>query len=166
MSAPRFTRPHRDIGFWLVQGPGWVMLAYLIYAQGIPAFDYQLGVQMGTQESAQEITQVGVAFFYGFAFGDVVVYIPMLAIGLYCHWRRGREMPGWSRGLLLAALGITVYWPVVSLATVSAARGAPGWQLSNETAYWIVLPVIALWGVIALWRVADTRHGDADVSLK
>jgi len=34
----------RDFGFWSVQIPGWLLLAYLVYAQAIPAFDYQLGV--------------------------------------------------------------------------------------------------------------------------
>lgn len=48
--------------FWSLQGPGWVLLLYLVYAQAIPAFDYDLGVAMGTQESAARITEVGVAF--------------------------------------------------------------------------------------------------------
>jgi len=74
-------------GFWAVQGPGWVLVLYLIYAQAIPAFDYQLGVGMGTQESAEAITEVGTAFWYGFAFGDLVIYIPLLFAGLVGHWR-------------------------------------------------------------------------------
>jgi hypothetical protein len=139
----------RGIGFWLLQGPGWLLLLYLIYAQGISAFDYQLGVAMGTQDPSETITEVGVAFWYGFAFGDVVTYIPLLAVGLVAHWVGQR----WSRILLGAALGITVYWPVVSLATVVAARGAEGWNLRSESSYWVVLPVIALWGAMGLWRV-------------
>jgi hypothetical protein len=35
------------------------LVLYLIYAQATPAFDYQLGVGMGTQESAEAITEVG-----------------------------------------------------------------------------------------------------------
>jgi hypothetical protein len=58
---------------WWLQIPGWLLLAYLAYAQAIPAFDYELGVRMGTQESAQKITEVGAAFWYGFAFSDLVV---------------------------------------------------------------------------------------------
>ena len=56
--------------------------------------------------------------------------------------------------LLGAALGITVYWPVLSLAAVVAARDAAGWSLPGETAYWIVLPPIALWAAWGLWRLA------------
>ena len=72
----------RGTGSWAIQLPGWLLLVYLVHAQAIPAFDYQLGVAMGTQEPASQISEVGVAFWYGFAFADLVVYIPLLALGL------------------------------------------------------------------------------------
>ena len=53
---------NRDLGFWMLQAPGWLLLSYLLYAQAIPAFDYELGIVMGTQEAAEQITEVGVAF--------------------------------------------------------------------------------------------------------
>jgi hypothetical protein len=53
----------RKASFWMLQVPGWLLLAYLVYAQGITAFGYQLGVQMGTQEPAETITEVGAAFW-------------------------------------------------------------------------------------------------------
>lgn len=56
----------RDINYWLLQIPGWLLLLYLIYAQAIPAFSYDLGVAMGTQESADQITEVGAAFLVWF----------------------------------------------------------------------------------------------------
>ena len=97
--------PNRDIGFWVLEGPGWLLAFYLIVAQAIPAFDYQLGVRMGTQESAAAITEVGTAFWYGFAFGDLVTYIPLLVAGLIGYWMNH----SWGRVVLGAALGITVY---------------------------------------------------------
>jgi len=141
---------NRSMGFWVLQGPGWLLLLYLVYAQAIPVFDYDLGVTMGTQEPAEQVTEVGVAYWYGFAFGDLAVYIPLLALGLIGH----AAMRRWARVALGAALGITAYWPVVSLAAVVAARDAPGWNLANETAYWTILPLIALWGVWGLWQLA------------
>ena len=105
---------------------------------------------MGTQESAEQISEVGAAFWYGFAFADLVVYIPLLGFGLIGYWQRRM----WGSVLLAAALGITVYWPVVCLAAVVAARDAAGWNLVDETPYWIVLPVISLWGVWGLWRLS------------
>ncbi len=138
-----------------LQGPGWLLLLYLVYAQAIPAFDYDLGISMGTQEPAEVVTEVGVAFWYGFAFGDLVVYIPLLALGLIGY---GLDR-NWGRVTLVAALGITVYWPVVCLSTIVAARGAPGWNLPDENAYWMVLPVISAWGAWALWRMVTEPGG-------
>ena len=147
---------NKGIGFWLLQGPGWLLFLYLVYAQAIPAFDYDLGVAMGTQESAEQITPVGVAFWYGFAFGDLVVYLPLLFLGLV-GYGLGRN---WGRVILAAALGITMYWPVVCLAAVVAARGATGWNLGNELTFWLVLPFITLWGAWGLWHIArETTYG-------
>lgn len=140
----------RDAGFWVIQVPGWLLLTYLVYAQAIPAFDYDLGVRMGTQEPAAQITQVGAAFWYGFAFADLVVYIPLLGAGLLGHWMGAR----WAGLVLGSALGITVYWPIVCLAAVERAHGAPGWNPADTTQYWIVLPIIVLWAGLGLWQLA------------
>ena len=67
-------------GFWVLQAPGWLLFVYLVYAQAIPAFDYQLGVAMGTQEPAARVSEVGVAFWWGFAFADLVAYLPLLGL--------------------------------------------------------------------------------------
>jgi hypothetical protein len=137
----------RDV-LW-VQVPGWLLLLYLVYAQVPAAFDYEIGVRMGTQEPAESITEVGAAFWYGFALADLLVYIPLLAAGLIGTWRDYR----WGRVLLGAALGITVYWPVVALVAAVDARDASGWVI-DETPYWIVLPVIVVWALLALFRIS------------
>ena len=139
----------RGLSFWAIQGPGWLLLIYLVYAQGLSAFSYQLGVAMGTQEPAEMITAVGAAFWYGFALGDLLTYIPLLFIGLIGHFR-GKV---WGRFTLAAALGITVYWPVVSLAALVDARGAAGWNITSELPYWIVCLLIAAWGAWGLWHI-------------
>jgi hypothetical protein len=147
----------RDFAIWTIQLPGWLLLAYLVYAQAIPAFNYELGVRMGTQEPAAKISAVGTAFWYGFAFADLVVYIPLLAAGLLGLLRDAR----WAHVVAASAFGITVYWPVVCLVAVVDARDAAGWHLTDEAAYWVVLPLIALWGLWGLWQLVATsgsRH--------
>jgi hypothetical protein len=126
---------------------------YPLYAQAIPGFDYELGVRMRTQESARQITVVGAAFRYGFACADLVAYIPLLGAGLMGHWL---DRPWW-RVVLGAALGITLYWPVVVLASAVDARDASGWDL-DETAYWIVLSGIAAWSLWGLIRIARPQR--------
>ena len=141
---------NRGRNFWALQIPGWLLLIYLIYAQGITAFGYDLGVAMGTQEPVETVTEVGAAFWYGFAFGDLLTYIPILLLGLIGHLRAKR----WGRIWMAAALGITVYWPVVCLATLVDARGASGWTIAEEAPYWFVLSLIATWGAWGLIAVS------------
>jgi len=142
----RSVKARRSASFWGIQIPGWLLLVYLVFAQGISALDYDIGVAMGTQEPVERITEVGAAFWYGFALGDVLTYIPILLAGLIGHIRGTR----WGSYLMAAALGITVYWPVVCLCSLVAARGASGWDIASETDYWTVLPAITVWGVCGL----------------
>jgi hypothetical protein len=144
------TSPRRGFWFFAVQGPGWFLLAYLTIAQGLTALSYDLGVSMGTQEPAEKITEVGTAFWYGFAFADLVFYIPLLLAGLIGHLR-GTQ---WGRVSLIAALGITVYWLVVCLAALVDARDAAGWNVGSEVPFWIVLTAIVVWGAVGLVAVA------------
>ena len=134
---------------WSIQIPGWILLGYLVLAQGVAAFNYDWGVAMGTQEPSAEITEVGAAFWYGFAFGDLVVYIPLLAAGLI----GGLRNKLWSPIALGAALGITAYWPIVCLAALVDARDAAGWDVASEAPYWVVCLLIGAWGLWGLWRL-------------
>ena len=63
----------------------------------------------------------------------------------------------WGRVLLAAALGITIYWPVACLATDFAARDIVSWNPANVEAFWIVLPLVALWGAWGLWYLMSKR---------
>lgn len=150
------TSPH-GTAWWFLQISGWLFVAYLIYAQLIPAFNYEFGVQMGTQEPVEQVTDVGVAYWWAFAFADLIVYAPLLIAGLAGHLLHRN----WGTVLLAAAFGITVYWPVTSLAAVVAAQGSKGWTLTIETQYWIGLPMIALWGAWGLWQLSHERKASA-----
>lgn len=147
----------KKMDLWLLQIPGWLLVVYLVYAQAIPAFDYELGVRMGTQESAEQVTEVGAAFWYGFAFADLVLYIPLLAAGLLGF--AGRRL--WGRVVLGAALGITAYWPIVVLAAAVDARGAAGWYL-DEAPYWPVLSMILLWSLASLYRILGNSPDETE----
>ena len=143
---------HRGIEFWVLQVVGWLLVVWYAVTQCFAALFWDKAVAWGLQEGADRITEVGVAFWYGFAFGDLVFYAPLLAIGLVGYWLG----TGWGRVLLAAALGITVYWPIVSLAAVVVARDAPGWQLDEVGLYWAILIPIVIWAAWGLWRLART----------
>ena len=147
----------RGLAFWALQGPGWLLLIYLVLAQGITAFSYDLGVSMGAQEPAEAITEVGAAFWYGFALGDLLTYIPIFLVGLIGHLR-GTQ---WGRFGLAAALGITVYWPIVCLVALVDARDAVGWNISSELQYWLGLIPITAWGAWGLFYIMrESRQGN------
>lgn len=135
-----------DLAFWIIQGPGWLLFSYLVVAQCTAALSYSLGVKMGTQEPAEKITEVGVAFFKGFAGADLVFYVPLLGIGLIGHYFGAV----WTDLILGSALGVTIYWPITCLWAVRAASGASGWKLPKERQYWVVLPLITLWALVAM----------------
>ena len=136
-----------DIAFWMIQLPGWTLFAYLLMAQCTAAMSYSLGVRMGTQESPKHVTEVVVAFWKGYAGADLVFYTPLLGIALVGHFLQ----TSWAEISLAAALGVTVYWPIACLWTVRTARSAKGWYLPKEAQYWVVLPIIALWGTVGLF---------------
>jgi len=60
----------------------------------------------------------------------------------------------WGRIVFAAAMGITIYWPVVCLSALVDVRDAAGWNISHELDIWIVLPIILLWGIWGLCVVA------------
>ena len=59
----------------------------------------------------------------------------------------------WGKVIFAAALGITLYWPLVCLVALVHARDATGWDVADETPYWVSLPFIALWGAWGLWAL-------------
>lgn len=136
-----------EFATWFIQLPGWLLFFYLAIAQCLSALSYPLGVKMGVQEPASRVTEVGVAFWKGYAGADLVFYTPLLGIGLAADFLEAT----WSNSVLAAALGVTVYWPIACLWTIYAARGASGWSLPKERQYWIVLPIIASWGAASLF---------------
>ena len=107
---------------------------------------------MGTQDSADVVTEVGVAFWKGFCFGDMLFYIPLLGYALATYDVVTQK----SKTYLAAALGITVYWPIVCLKAAISARGAPGWSLDDRP-FLFLLPVINLW---AAWQMACLERGN------
>eukprot|EP00986_Skeletonema_menzelii_P001433 scaffold379_cov145-Skeletonema_menzelii.AAC.4 len=127
----------------MLKYPGWVLFVYLLVGQGLPAINYDLGVRMGTQDSAEVVTEVGVAFWKGFAFGDLILYIPLLGFGLLTS-NHVHQINKWN---------IHSTFTAVCLATAINARSAPGWTL-DDTPFLIVLPMISLWASRCLWLLS------------
>jgi hypothetical protein len=149
-------RPFRGAGFWFLQVSGWLFVLYLITAQGISAFDYELGVSMGTQDAVDNVTEIGVAFWRGFAIAYVIVYIPLFLIGLVGHFI-GKN---WGKIALAGALAITIYWPITCFIAITIAKKSEAWTAELPFVYYIVLPVFVVWGLWGLWMLKHTEITD------
>ena len=123
-----------------------ILTIIFLLGQTMAIVNYQFAIDIGLQEPASEITKMGIALNKGFGFGDTVVYIPMLIIGIVGIWRH--KILGIY--VMIGAMAITIYWPLVSLSTLFYARNIEGWGFSDYTSYSIILGTIALFGLWAL----------------
>ncbi|MGB5228313.1 MAG: hypothetical protein WBN55_08615, partial [Eudoraea sp.] len=72
----------KGVSFWVLILAAIVLILFLTAGQTFSLLDYDLAIDLGLQESEKEIGKVGIAFAKGFAFGDTIIYIPMLIIGI------------------------------------------------------------------------------------
>lgn len=131
------------ISFWILIGLGILLNIIYLLGQTMAIINYDFTVSVGLQESANEITEVGVALNKGFGFGDTVFYIPIYLLGIIGLLKR--KILGLYA--MIGAMAITVYWPIVCLATVFYARHAPGFHFADYTSYSIILSIISLYGI-------------------
>jgi len=124
-----------------------------VAGQTLSLIDHDLTVELGLQESKEEISEVGIAFAKGFAFGDTVFYIPLFAIGIIGLLKRRL----WGIFSMFGALAVTVYWPVVHLFAIYAGRSSMHLSSEKYLSYSIILPLIALYGLWGMWFLYKNR---------
>ena len=146
---------NRSTGFWVLIILGIAILIILLLGQTMSFINYRFTVEMGLQESADLIGEMGVAMNKGFGVGDTIIYAPILLIGICGLLLRQR----WGRLVMAGALAITAYWPIVILFILLFAKGTPGFHFTNYSTYFIVLTGISIygiWGLIFLIRSEKT----------
>ncbi len=143
----------RTIGFWILMIFGILILVILFIGQMMSFINYEFTVSIGLQESEDVIGEMGVAVNKGFGVGDTIIYIPLLVIGLLGLWIRKE----WGVFAMMSALGITAYWPMVSLFLLLFAKGLPGFNFTNFISYSIILIAISIYGIWGLWYLFTKR---------
>ena len=103
----------------------------------------------------REFVQIACYFIFALMWNLLAGYGGMVSIGQQAFFGFG----GYLMLILGNEAGVNpfVAIPVAALATVVDARGAPGWNI-DESAYWVVLPVIAAWALWALWQVLSLER--------
>lgn len=144
----------RNIGFWILIGLGILLTIMLLIGQTFSLINYDLTVSIGLQESVEEVSEVGVAWAKGFAFGDTVLYLPLLLIGIIGLLKRR----SWGFYSMFGALAITVYWPIVSLSAIFIGRSVLNLNPDKYVSYSIILPLIAIYGLWGMWYLYKNRN--------
>ena len=143
----------KSLGFRTLIFIGIFLNIMLVAGQTFSLIDYDLTVSLGLQESAAEITDAGIAFAKGFAFGDTVLYIPLFVLGIVGLLK---QRP-WGFFSMFGALAVTAYWPAVNLFAVYAGRDTMHLAADKYISYSILLPLIALYGLWGMWFLYVNR---------
>jgi len=141
----------KGFGFWVLIIVSIVLVVFLIIGQTLSLIDYDLALSLGLQESEKEIGKVGIAFAKGFAFGDTIFYVPLLVFGIL-GLLKGKK---WGTVLMLGALGISIYWPIVHLYAIYIDTEAITLNPEKYISFPIVLSLIiiyGLWGIYYLYK--------------
>jgi len=114
--------------------------------------NYDFTVALGLQESENDIGIFGVAVNKSFGVGDTLVYVPLLFAGLIGLWLRKK----WGIFLMICALAITMYWPVVCIFIILFSNTLPGFNYPNLHITIMLLILITIYGGWGLWYLFKT----------
>jgi len=104
----KMTGTNRPIAFWIIIGFFVLSLVMLLMGQTMAVFNYDLAVQLGLQESVEEVSEYGVQVNRAFSAGDTLIYLPLMAVSLIGLFLRKR----WSLLTTAAVMGISAYWAI------------------------------------------------------
>jgi len=124
-----------------------VLTIFLLVSQTFSLINYDLVVSLGLQESAEEVTNLGIAWAKAFALGDTLGYIPFLVAGIIGLIKRKR----WGYYAMFGSLAISVYWPIVNLSAVYIGRNSIALNPDKYISFSIVLPLITIYGLWGMW---------------
>ena len=137
----------RNFGLKILIITSMLLMLFLLAGQTFSLFNYEAAVDMGLQESAEEITEVGIAFAKGFAFADTIAYIPLLLIGIIGLLKRTK----WGVYAMFASCAISVYWPLVHLYAIYIGIDVIILHPEKYVSFPITLSFIILYGLWGMW---------------
>ena len=127
----------------------------MLIGQSMSVFNYDLTVQLGLQESREQVSEFGVQVNRAFGAGDTVIYVPLLIASLFGLLFRKR----WSLIATSAALGVSAYWSSTICFLFLFLPGTPGYVYVPGPEIWSfvgVYVVIGIWGLIYLIKRGES----------
>lgn len=152
------TARRRPVAFWCLSVFLVLGMALLLVGQTSALFAYDLAVELGLQESVDEVGEFGVQVNRAFGAGDTIVYVPLMLLALVGLILKRR----WAVPVTAAVMGISVYWTVTVAAMLGFLSGVNGYTLTPGPEYWFYLSVFAcvgLWGIVYLVVRGDRLVG-------
>lgn len=137
----------KGIGFKLLIGFSILLIVFLVIGQALSLINYDLALSLGLQESIEEIGNIGIVWAKGFAFGDTILYIPLL-IAAIVGLLRGKK---WGLYLMFGSLAISIYWPIIHLYVIYAGRDILDLHPDKYISFPITLSLIILYGLCGMW---------------
>jgi len=138
---------NRNPGFRLLLGISTLLTIFLLLGQTFSLINYDLIVSIGLQESAAEVTLLGIAWLKSFALGDTLIYIPLLIVGIVGLWN-GTKLGFFA---MFGSLAISVYWPIVNLFAIYLGKDEIALQAEKYLSFSIILPLIVVYGLWGMW---------------
>ena len=137
----------RNFSFKILIITSILLMLFLISGQTFSLINYEAAVGLGLQESAEEVTEVGIAFAKGFAFADTIAYIPLMLIGVIGLLKRTK----WGAHAMFASCAISVYWPLVHLYAIYVGIGVITLHPEKYVSFPIILSLIIIYGLWGMW---------------
>lgn len=135
------------IGYKLLIGISILLAIFLIAGQSLSLIDYDLAVSLGLQESVKEINEIGIVWGKGFAFGDTVLYLPLLIAGIIGLLKFKR----WGLYAMIGSLAISIYWPIIHLYVIYSGREVFELNPDKYISFPITLSLIIIYGLCGIW---------------
>ena len=140
---------NRSPAFWLIIIFLSIALMLLLLGQALAIINYDLAVQLGLQESINEVGSYGVQVNRAFGAADTLVYIPLIAASITGLISRKR----WSLLTTAAVMGISIYWATTIAFMLTFLENTPGYHLQPGLEYVFFLAIFILlgtWGLLYL----------------
>jgi hypothetical protein len=145
---------NRPLAFWIFTLFLFLSIFLMLIGQTMSVFNYDLTVDLGLQESLEQVGEYGVQVNRAFGAGDTIIYIPLLITSLIGLWLKKR----WALISTAAAVGVSAYWSVTIIFILIFAPGSSGYNYIPDPEIWIFVGTYVLfgiWGFIYL-----ILHGD------
>lgn len=149
------TNRSRPLAFWLLIIFFTISIFMMLVGQSMSIFNYDLTVQLGLQESRDQVSEFGVQVNRAFGVGDTVIFVPLLIASVFGLWFRKR----WSLITTSATLGVSAYWSITIFFMFLFLPNTPGYAYVPGPEIWSFVGfyiVAGIWGLIYMMIRGDT----------